>query len=522
MMRRYGISAAVLGALGLLFVACTGDDPTLTATPVTEAGTADDAGPGTDATSTTDATARVDAEAGPPVATGEVQWVKPIVGGVGTIVVVSATAFDAAGNIVVAGLYASASAVLSFGDGKSLPVNAGLDGFVAKYDGAGTCLWVTPLTGAGDDLVTSVDVDRATGDIVVGGISSAAVTVGTQTSSAPTGGDDMFLARLTPAGAGTWVKMFGGPGADELSQVSVGPTGNILVAGSMKRTTVTSVKVGAVEVFIPPNRTERAAVVLMFDSTGSPAWARGFPTTAAGSDSVANAARFDALGNVVTAGAFTGTIDLRYLDSSQNKMFTSGGARDGFVAKFDANTRQLSWGVQLGGAGDEVAHALALDSTGSSRVVTAYLGALTLGATTLPVLGGVDTAVSFIDPGGTLGTSRGFGSADKDSPAAIAVDPWGSIIIGGEANGSIPFDTKTATAQGARDGFVAKLDPTGMTQWALGVGGGSNDTVTSLAVYTTGEIAVSGSFVGNAAFGTKMATAGGVNNPGGFIAKLKP
>lgn len=515
-------------AVSLSVFACVGDDPQGVIAPGADASTSDGPSPGSDGGNPSDgATEAGDVDAGPPKAVGDVQWVKAITAGAGSTVVVTATAFDPQGNVVVAGLYASTNATLDFGDGKSLPVAGNINGFVVKYSAAGVCQWAVALDGPGSDLIVALAIDAPTGDVIFGGqTDGASVAIGGKNATRPVsaGGDDLFLGRLDPAGVGKWLTMFGGAASDELTSIDVGTAG-ILVSGSMKRTTVADVTVGAITVPIPPNRTERAAVVLKFDASGSPAWAKGFPTSAAGSDSVANAARFDALGNVVTGGAFTGTIDLRYLDgSAQSKTLTSDGLRDGWVAKFDGSTRLLGWGVRLGGAADDLVRSIALDAAGNAHVASSYTGPgpVSVGSVTLPVFGGVDTAVTTIDPGGTFGASRGFGTSDKDAVAAIAVDRWGSIVVAGEANASLPFDDKTATAQGARDGFVAKLDPARVAQWALGVGGASNDTVTAMAVHATGEVAIVGNFVGTAKFGTVVANAGGVNNPGGFVAKLSP
>jgi len=72
----------------------------------------------------------------------------------------------------------------------------------------------------------------------------------------------------------------------------------------------------------------------------------------------------------------------------------------------------------------------------------------------------------------------------------------------------------------APDVFVAKVSPVGKFLWGASAGGTGSDTGNSLALDSVGNSVFTGSFAGTATFGTKSLTAGGTRDI--FIAKVNP
>ena len=136
----------------------------------------------------------------------------------------------------------------------------------------------------------------------------------------------------------------------------------------------------------------------------------------------------DADGNVYSAGRFTGTVD--FDPGAGVSVATSAGDADGFVTKFDRQGNFL-WVRTWGGAGTDEVRALAVDATGGVYLAGSFSGTMDL------------------DPG---------------VPA-------------------VP-----ATAKGANDLFVVKLNAAGQFQWGLGLGGSGPDEARALAVGTRSVI----------------------------------
>lgn len=93
-----------------------------------------------------------------------------------------------------------------------------------------------------------------------------------------------------------------------------------------------------------------------------------------------------------------------------------------------------------------------------------------------------------------------------------AVDEVGNQYVGGffytgsmdfDRSRSHPGDADILVAQGARDGFIAKYGPTGEFIWARRMGGNSegSDSVTGLALDSSGHVYAAGRFSGIADFG---------------------
>ncbi len=104
----------------------------------------------------------------------------------------------------------------------------------------------------------------------------------------------------------------------------------------------------------------------------------------------------------------------------------------------------------------------------------------------------------------------------------------GNIYMTGTFNESVDFDpgegVSTLTSEGSADVFILKLDSAGNYIWAKNVGGGSYETVTSIAVDSTRNVYIVGSFFGTADFDPSEETNNLTSTSGedAFILKLNP
>ena len=135
-------------------------------------------------------------------------------------------AIDPSGNVAVTGTF---SATASFGGG-SLTSRGLRDIFIAEYSSSGAHLWSKGFGGVSDDYGNSIAMD-ASGNVIATGNFNGTVDFGGGPLD-DVGAGNMFLAKFTPAGAHTWSKRLGIGGNTALG-VATDPTGNILMTGSI-------------------------------------------------------------------------------------------------------------------------------------------------------------------------------------------------------------------------------------------------------------------------------------------------
>ena len=198
----------------------------------------------------------------------------------------------------------------------------------------------------------------------------------------------------------------------------------------------------------------------------------------------------------------------------------------------DDYTADLRYGTFLGGNGDDVGNAIAVDGVGSAYVTGATY------SSDFPVTTGAldpdsdidfgDAYVAKLTPDGRgLAYATFLGGLTYDSGAAIAVSRAGSAFVTGYTTSSqdegFPvtpgaYDTTFNGAYGYSDAFVAKLNPTGTAlDYATYLGGTDLDFGTGIAVISAGDAFVTGyTFSGDFPH-----TAGAYNAEGdAFVARL--
>jgi uncharacterized protein (AIM24 family) len=197
----------------------------------------------------------------------------------------------------------------------------------------------------------------------------------------------------------------------------------------------------------------------------------------------------------------------------------SAGGSDGFVAKLDA-TGAYVWAKRFGDpALDEYEFDLAADSAGNAILVGTFGGSLDFGAGAFTTKGGSDIIVAKLAAlDGTQVWAKQFGDASEQTATSVAVDSSGDVIFGGVMAGTVSFGGPAITGAGV---YVAKLDASGGPSWSGNFGG--TPTAVDLAVDVNGNVAVGGSFNGTLNFGAGAAdlvVAGTGHDL--FLAKLTP
>lgn len=421
---------------------------------------------------------------------------------------VTAAAADASGNVFLTGSFLG---TVAFGS-TNLASAGNLDVFVAKWNPAsGAFVWAQRLGGTGADVAYGVAVS-GTG-VYLTGYFTGTVAVGGSTLSS-LGALDGFVAKLTDAGAGSsfaWSQRFGGP-FDDVGYALAASGASVYVAGGFGGTAgvggFSLTSAGATDVLV--------AKLTDAGASGSFVWAQraGGPSF----DDVNSLALSGT--SVYVAGGFVGTA------AFGPAVLTSAGNTGTFVAKLsDAGSgAAFVWARQGASSGPNVAVALAANGS-NVYVAGIFNAALGLGSAVLTPAGAFDGFVAKLTdagPGGSFVWAQGMGGAGSDGLRRLAVS-GSNVYAAGEFTGQATFGPFALASVGSSDVVVVKLTdagPSATVAWAQRAGGTGTESVSALALSSTGTLCVGGALAPPVGFGTLPPVASPFGNSLGFVAAL--
>lgn len=217
-------------------------------------------------------------------------------------------------------------------------------------------------------------------------------------------------------------------------------------------------------------------------------------------DAIIQAIAVDASGNSYLAGR---TSSANFETTPGVLQSTLRGGSDAVIAKLDPTGSTLLFATYIGGAGNDSAYGIALDSSGNIFI------AGSTHSTDLPVnhafqstlLGSEDAFLSKLNANGTqLLYSTYLGGSGFDSARGLVLDTSGRALVTGVTN-SPNFPTSNGTLQavyggGDADGFVAELDTnqssTASRVFSTYLGGSGEDAASAIAVDAAGFAFVTG------------------------------
>jgi hypothetical protein len=370
------------------------------------------------------------------------------------------------------------------------------------------CLFAFPLTAgaqslnhawsdrfgeASEQFARSITADGSGNVIVTGDFWGTVDFGGGGLTSA--GGRDIFVAKFDAAGTHLWSKRFGDVNSQDAYGIATDGLGNVVVTGYFMGTVdfgggvLTST--GGDDVF-----------VAKFDAAGTHLWSKRFGD--AGTQ-WARSITTDGSGNVIVTGEFGGTVDFG------GGGLTSAGSLDIFVVKFDAAGAHL-WSKRFGDANDQSAYAITADGSGNVVVTGFFWGTVDFGGGVLTGAGGRDIFVAQFDAAGVHLWSKRFGDASDQYAFGITADGSGNIIVTGDFYGTMDFGGGGLTSAGGRDIFVAQFDAGGTHLWSKRFGDASHQYAFGITADGSGNVIVTGQFLGALDFGGGALTCAGVDD----------
>ncbi len=193
----------------------------------------------------------------------------------------------------------------------------------------------------------------------------------------------------------------------------------------------------------------------------------------------------------------------------------------GYVVQAGAQHVNLEWAISMGGNLQDEGYGVAVDGTGNVYV-TGYFRAsadFNPGGSggTLTAAASLDAFLAKYDANGNYLWVKRMGGDGLDRGWGVAVDGTGNVYVTGSFQGSADFNPGgsggTLAAAGGTDVFIAKYDANGNYLWAKGISGSDTEHGFGIAVDSTGNVYVTGTFEGSVDFnpgtGTAMLTAAG-------------
>jgi hypothetical protein len=238
--------------------------------------------------------------------------------------------------------------------------------------------------------------------------------------------------------------------------------------------------------------------IVATDNTGTGVWAKAVDMQAGAMQAIAaNLGRDE----FVVCGYASGQVSASDLPGIAGTAGGDGSA-DILIAKLNAATGAVIWARQIGGANAQYCRAVALAGDGTVYAGGTYKGTLDFGSGALPTPGGTALWIAkFAASDGAVGASDvltlGTTGNAVQSLRSLTIDSNSNVLIAGLLKQTMAVGDTPMTALGSgTDGFVAKLSPSLVPQWARNWGDTDNQEAHGVAFSPNGDAVVVGSLKG--------------------------
>ncbi len=350
-------------------------------------------------------------------------------------------------------------------------------GFLQKLDDLAAA---SPNESVRTDINTDkADNARGTAIDSSGNVYIVGTTSGNLDDQVNNGNGDVYLNKFDAAGNLIWTRVLGASDTANGFSVAVDSSDNVVVVGQTSVPLTDTAYGGTGDAF-----------VTKFDETGQELWTRqAAPYVADG----ATAVTIDSSDNIFVTGFVNGVID---------SSATNAGGSDAFLTKLDGDGA-LQYNKQFGTTGNDVASDVAVDNAGN--VFVSYSD-----GTNAYVRKYVDETT---DNPPVFETDLGAVGSDGDV-TGLVLDGSGNVYVSGHTSSSSLNGTVAQAHSGSHDGFVTKLDDSsGTISFVSYIGSSGDDKAMNLAVNGT-DVYVTGSTDGTLSGATP------VGDQDGFVVKL--
>ncbi len=362
-------------------------------------------------------------------------------------------AVDVSGNVFITGNFKDTTAFGPFNlTSTSTNYPPAGNAFMAKLDPAGTFLWAVRAGGNSGGSGYGIVVDTAGNSYVCGRYTATFSTAdfGPFRLTSNNNAENIFVAKLSSAGAFLWATGGGGNQGDDAFGIALDANGSTYITGCVRGAFGDVARFGTASVTIVG---DEDIVVAKVSPSGVFQWAAsGGGVT----PDVGQRIAVDAQGIVHVVGYFMSARPV--FGPAITLSHSNRGTFNAFVATLTpAGTWQ--WVVQGGGPGDDYGYDLALDAAGNTYAVGSCSYQATFGSTLLSTAGDQDLMVSKISPTGAYLWAMQAGGIGDDKATSAWLRPNGNLTLAGSTLSSLVIFGNQGFAgnPNADTGFLASL-----------------------------------------------------------------
>jgi len=332
------------------------------------------------------------------------------------------------------------------------------DYWLVKSDGNGSIIWdktmgAGPIVSLGpdNDIVTSV-FETTDGNVLVGGYSNS--NISGEKTEVSRGDYDYWLLKLDANGSILWDKTLGGLGMDYPCTFFELSDGNYMVAGT-SGSSISGDKTDA-------SRGDDDVWLIKISSAGAIIWQK----TIGGNSK-------DVCGQILQTSDNGFIIACTSLSSiSGDKTENSYGLSDYWIVKLDENG-VIQWQKTLGGSNLDFASTI-IETNDGGYLAGGKSKSPISGLKTEDNRGSYDYWLVKLDSTGVIQWQKTIGGNGEDVLNGVYQCLDNGYVIAGTASSNISGD-KTEDSKGGNDGWIVKLNESGVLQWQKDIGGLNND-----------------------------------------------
>ena len=368
----------------------------------------------------------------------------------------------------------------------------GTDAVIQKLDSLGNLVWVRQISGPFHNEGTAIAVSK-TGCVYTAGTFVDSADFNPDTAKHiehANGGSDLFLLKLSPQGAFSWVTIMGGDGVEEVDAMVLDDTSNLYLCGSFTDTCNFSPKSGSTVI---ESKGLYDGFVQKLDSNGNHLWTFAFGSK--GFD-IASDIAVDKFGNSWVTGYFSDTLSISF------KKLISNGKEDAFMLKLDPNGKLLFL-KQFGGVGVDKGRTISLDKNHMPILSGTFEQQIELDLNSfskqINSKGGKDVFLVALDALGNYRWGRSWGGKGVEQPSKLVVNSMNEIFCLGQFFDSLDFNPGIGINIGKSglgvDAFISKFDGTGNFLAFQQYGGIGDVEIRGAAISSKDKILSTGIFI---------------------------
>ena len=242
------------------------------------------------------------------------------------------------------------------------------------------------------------------------------------------------------------------------------------------------------------NKGDSDGMIIKYNAAGEVEWAEGIGGT---SEDKINSVSETSDGGYIVGGYFESrSIDLGNGISLTHKGSTNDS--DGMIIKYNA-AGEVEWAEGIGGTSGDVINSVSETNDGGYIVGGDFKSfSIDLGngiSLTNKNSGNSDGMIIKYNAEGKVEWAEGIGGTSEDRITSVTETSDGGCIVGGYFGSSIDLGNGISlTNKGYSDGIVIKYNAAGEVEWAEGIGGTNYDEINSVAETSDGGYIVGGDF----------------------------